>query len=49
MLQVVMGLEQSVACEELDKNAPYAPDVAWKAPAQLQDDLGRPIVSRRDY
>jgi hypothetical protein len=28
MLKIVMGLEQSVTSEELDKNAPNAPNVA---------------------
>ena len=46
MLEVVMRLEESVASEKLYQDASYAPDVAWVAPAKLQDDLGGAVVSR---
>ncbi len=47
MFQVVMGLEEGVASEELDQDAANAPDVTRIAPPQTQDDLGRAIVPRR--
>ena len=45
MLEVVVGLEQSIACKELDENAAYAPYIAWEAPAQVQDDFGCSVMS----
>ena len=44
MLEVVVRLKEGVASEELNQNASYAPDVAGKAPAKLQDDLRSTIV-----
>jgi hypothetical protein len=48
MLQVIVRLEQGIAGEELDENASYAPDVARKAPSEVEDDLGSAVVSGRD-
>jgi len=48
MLQVIVRLEQGIACEKLDENAAYAPDVARKAPSKVEDDLGSAVVSGRD-
>lgn len=48
MLQIVVCLEQSVPCVKFDKNAANAPNIAWKAPAQLKDNLWCSIVSRGD-
>ena len=45
MLEIIMRLEESVACEELHYNAPYAPNVAWVAPAKLKNDFGCAVVS----
>lgn len=42
-----MGLEQCVACEELDQNASDTPDVARIRPAEAEDDLGSPVMSGR--
>jgi hypothetical protein len=39
MLEIVVRLEQSVAGEEFDQDAPYAPDVAGEAPAKVEYDL----------
>ena len=47
MFQVVVRLEEGIAGEKLDEDATYAPDVAWKAPSKVKDDLGRPVVSGR--
>ena len=44
MLPVVVGLEQREAEVELEGDAADAPDVAWLAPAQLEDDLGGAVV-----
>jgi len=45
MLEIVMCLEKSVACEELHQYTAYAPDIARKAPAKVEDNLRRPIMS----
>lgn len=44
MLEIIVRLEESVAREELDDDAPYTPNVAGIAPAELQDDLGSAVV-----
>ena len=49
MLEVVMRLEECIASKELDKDAAYAPDIAWKGPAELQNDFRSAIMSRRYY
>ena len=49
MLEVVMRLEEGIACEEFNKNASYAPDVTGEAPTKLKDDLRCSVVSRRDH
>ena len=43
-----MSLEEGIASEELDNDAAYTPDIARKAPTQLQNDFWRTIVSCRD-
>ena len=48
MLQIIVRLEQGIACEELDENAAYAPNVAREAPSKVEDDLGSAVVSGRD-
>lgn len=45
MLEVVVCLEQGVSGEELDKNAPDAPDIARKRPSQTEYDLGGTVVT----
>lgn len=47
MLQVIVGLEQSVTSVKLYQDAADAPDVAGIGPAEAEDDLGRPIVTGR--
>ena len=42
-----MGLEECIACEEFDQDAADAPDVARIAPAKIQYDLWRSIMSSR--
>lgn len=48
MLEIIVRLEQCVAGEELDQNTTDTPDVAREAPAKVQNNLGRPVVSCRD-
>jgi hypothetical protein len=48
MLKVIVSLKERVASEELDNDTTYAPNVAGKAPAKLQNDLGGSVMSRRD-
>lgn len=48
MFEVVVCLEQGIAGEEFDQDAPYTPNVAGETPAQVQDDLWRTVVSCRD-
>lgn len=45
MLKVVVCLEQGVACEKFDKNAPYAPDITRKRPSQSKNNLRSTIVA----
>ena len=45
---VVVYLKKSDASGEFEDDAPDGPDVAGGAPAQLEDDLGRAVVPRRD-
>ena len=45
MLKIVMCLEQCVPSEELNEDATNAPDVTGVAPAKVQDDFRRSIVS----
>lgn len=47
MFQIIMRLEESISSEKFDNNATYAPDVARKAPAKLQNDFWSTIVSCR--
>lgn len=46
MFKIIVGLEKCITSEELDYDASYAPYVAGEAPAKLQDDLWRSIMSR---
>jgi hypothetical protein len=48
VLEVVVGLEEGVAGEELDEDAADAPDVAGEAPAEIEDDLGGAVVAGGD-
>lgn len=43
-----MSLEQSIACEELDKNASDTPNIAREAPTQIQDNLWGSVVPGGD-
>lgn len=45
MLQVVVGLEKSIAGEELDEDAADRPYVAGERPTHTEDDFGRTVVS----
>lgn len=46
MLQVVMGLEECVTREEFHENTANTPDITRKAPSQIENDFGGPIMSR---
>lgn len=48
MLEIIVRLEESVAGEELDKDASNTPDVARKTPAKIEDDFRCAIVTSRD-
>lgn len=43
-----MGLEKGVTSIELDQDTANAPDVTGIAPAQVKDDFGGTVMSRRD-
>lgn len=47
MLQIVMRLKQSVACEKFDKYTTDAPDVAWITPSEVEDDFWCAVVPCR--
>ena len=38
------GAGVCLTCDQLNKDAAYAPDVSLKAPAQAKDDFRRPVV-----
>ena len=45
MLQIVMSLEQSVPCEELDQYTADTPNITRETPAEIQNDLWGPVMS----
>jgi hypothetical protein len=47
MLEVVVCLEQGVAGEELDQDAAYTPNVAGKAPTEIEYNLWCTVVTSR--
>mmetsp|Transcript_39629 Transcript_39629/g.126630 ORF Transcript_39629/g.126630 Transcript_39629/m.126630 type:complete len:232 (+) Transcript_39629:128-823(+) len=47
VLEVVMGLKQRLACEELEQDASDAPDITRVGPPQTEDDFRRSVVPRR--
>jgi len=49
VFQVVVCLEEGVACEELDQNATNAPNIAGERPAESEDDFRGTVVSGRHY
>lgn len=48
VLEVIMSLEEGVAREELDEDAPYAPDVAWVRPAETEYNLWSSVMAGAD-
>jgi hypothetical protein len=49
MLEVIVRLEEGVASEELNEDAPDAPYVAGVRPPEAEDDLGRSVMASRHY
>ena len=49
VLEVVVRLEESVAGEELDKNAADTPNITGEGPTKPQDDLGGSVVTGRHH
>jgi hypothetical protein len=49
MLKIIMRLEQGVTGEELDQNTAYTPNVAGKAPTEVEYDLWCTVVTSRYY
>lgn len=49
MFEIVMSLEQSISREEFHEDTPDTPNIAGETPAQVQDNLGSPVVSRGDH
>lgn len=47
VLQIIVSLEKCIAGEELNENAPNAPDVAGETPSHVQDDFRGPVMSSR--
>lgn len=48
MLEVVVGLEQSITSEELDEDASNTPNIAGIRPSETQNDLWGSVVASRD-
>ena len=48
MLEIVMGLEESITSKEFDKDAADAPNIAWIAPPQVKYDLWCSVVPCRN-
>lgn len=44
MFQIVMGLEKSVPGEELDEYTADTPNITGETPAEVQNDLWRPVM-----
>lgn len=49
VLEIIVRLEESVASEELDKNATDTPNIAGEGPSKSKDDLGSTVVTRRHH
>lgn len=49
MFQIFVSLEQRIACEKLDEDASYAPDITWERPSEAKDDLGCAVMPSRDH
>jgi hypothetical protein len=47
VLKIVVRLKQGITCKEFHNDAPDAPNIAGKAPSQLENDLRSPIVPGR--
>ena len=47
MLQIVMGLEERIACEEFDEYAPDTPYIAGIAPSKIEYDFRSAVVPSR--
>lgn len=45
MFKVVVCLEQCIACEELNQDASYTPDVTREAPSKVEDDFWGSVMS----
>ena len=48
MLEIVVGLEESITSKELNEDAANAPNIAWVAPAQVKYDLRCSVVPCRN-
>lgn len=48
MLEIIMGLEESIPSEELHENTTDTPDITRKAPSQIQYDLRRTVMPGGD-
>lgn len=48
VLEIVVGLEESVPSEEFHENATDTPDIAGETPPQIQYDLRRTIMPGGD-
>lgn len=45
MLQVIMSLEEGIACEELHQDTTNAPDITWITPPEVEYDFWCPVMS----
>ena len=48
VLEIVVGLEQSIASEELDEDASDTPNITGIRPSETQNDLWGSVVASRD-
>jgi alcohol dehydrogenase class IV len=46
MLNVIMCLEQRVACEKFNEDATYTPNVAGEGPSKPEDDFRGSVMAR---
>lgn len=43
-----MGLEQGISCEKFNKYTTNTPDITWKTPPKIQNNLRRSVMTCRN-
>jgi hypothetical protein len=48
VLQIIVGLEQCIPCEEFDENASDTPDITREGPTETKNNLRGTVMASRD-